>query len=84
VYALAEHKLRRELKARNESVPNQVGKPKKLPTMRRIFQMFEGIDVLIIHTPEGVERHITNLTDLHRRILHLLCPTVEKCYLGPT
>jgi transposase len=84
VYALAEHKLRRELKARNESVPNQVGKPTQRPTMRRIFQMFEGIDVLIIHTPEGVECHITNLTDLHRRILHLLGPTVEKCYLGPT
>ena len=42
------------------------------------------IDVLIIRTPEGVERHITNLSDLHRRILHLLGPAVEKCYLGPT
>ena len=84
VYALAEHKLRQELQARNESIPNQVGKPTQRPTMRRIFQMFEGIDVLIIHTPRGVERHITNLTDLHRRILHLLGPAVEKCYLGPT
>lgn len=82
--ALAEHKLRWELKARNESVPNQVGKPTRRPTMRRIFQVFEGIDVLIIHTPGGVERHITNLTDLHRRILHLLGPAVQKCYLGPT
>jgi len=84
VYALAEHKLRQELQARNESIPNQVGKPTQRPTMRRIFQMFEGIDVLIIRTPEGVERHITNLSDLHRRILHLLGPAVEKCYLGPS
>lgn len=48
VYALAEYKLRQELIARNESVPNQVGKPTQRPTMRRIFQMFEGIDVLIV------------------------------------
>jgi transposase len=84
VYALAERKLRQELKARHESVPNQVGKPTQRPTMRRIFQMFEGIDVLIVCTPEGIQRHIINLTDLHRRILHLLGPAVEKCYLGPT
>ena len=80
---LAEHKLRCALKERNESIPNQVGKPTRRPTMRRIFQMFEGIDVLVIHRPDGVERHITNLNDLRKRILHLLGPHVEKCYLGP-
>jgi len=43
VYALAERKLRTELIRRDESIPNQVGKPTQRPTMRRIFQMFEGI-----------------------------------------
>ena len=36
-----------ELLARKESLPNQVGKPIQRPTMRRIFQVFEGIDVLL-------------------------------------
>ena len=83
VYALAEHKLRRALEEQGESIPNQVGKSTRRPTMRRVFQMFEGIDVLVIRRPDGIERHITNLTDLHNRILHLLGPAVEKCYLGP-
>ena len=83
IYALAERQVRQELLAREEYIPNQVGKPTQRPTMRRIFQVFEGIDVLVIHTPQGVQRHVTNLTDLHRRILRLLGPAVEKYYTGP-
>jgi len=81
VYALAEHKLRTTLQERGESVPNQVGKPTQRPTMRRIFQMFEGIDLLLISTPEGVQQQVLNLGPVHRQILRLLGPNVEKCYL---
>jgi len=80
VYALAEHKLRQRLQERGETLPNQVGKPTQRATMRRIFQGFEGIDVLVIHGPQGVERHIL---ELHQRILRLLGPHVQKCYLAP-
>jgi len=81
VYALAEHKLRTTLQEQGESVPNQAGKPTQRPTMRRIFQMFEGIDLLVIKTPEGVQQQVLNLKPVHRQILRLLGPNVEKCYL---
>lgn len=45
VYALAEHKLRQRLQETGETIPNQVGKPTQRPTLRRIFQMFQGIDM---------------------------------------
>jgi len=84
IYALAERQVRSVgAHGRAPLLPNQVGKPTRRPTMRRIFQVFEGIDVLVIHTPQGVQRHVTNLTDLHRRILRLLGPAVEKYYTGP-
>ncbi len=81
VYALAEHKLRTALQERGESVPNQVGKSTQRPTMRRVFQMFEGIDLLVIRTPEEVRQQVLNLKPVHRQILRLLGPNVEKCYL---
>jgi len=81
VYALAEHKVRTALQANGESVPNQVGKPTQRPTMRRIFQMFEGIDLLVISTPAGVQQQVLNLKPIHHQILRLLGATVEKCYL---
>ena len=48
VYALAERSIRQELKKQGQIIPNQVGKPTQNPTFRRIFQMFEGIDGLLI------------------------------------
>ena len=80
VYALAERKLRAALQEQGESIPNQVGKPTQRPTMRRVFQMFEGIDVLLIPTTDGVQQQVLNLKPVHRQILRLLGPHVEKCY----
>lgn len=84
IYALAEYHLRQQLQHHHQTIPDQLGKPTARPTMRRIFQLFEGIDILIVHDhPEPAsppERHVLNLTPLHHRILNLLGPEVEYCY----
>ena len=48
--------------------------------MRRIFQLFEGIDVLCVAQPVGVQRLVLNRKPIHRQILTLLGPEVQKCY----
>lgn len=69
VYSLAELKLREALEKQNETIPNQVGKPTKKPTMRRVFQMFEGINVLY----DGLNMvRVLNLEPIHLKILNLL------------
>jgi transposase len=80
VDALAERKVRLALEEKGESIPHQVGKPTQTPTMRRIFQMFEGIDVLLIPAEGGVQQRVLNLQPVHHQILRLLGPYVEKCY----
>lgn len=81
VYALAERALRTELAQRDESIPNQVGKPTQCPTIRRIFQVFQGIDVLLIQHPLGIQRQVLNLKPIHLRVLDLLGPEVKKYYI---
>ena len=82
IYALAERKLRQQLAATGESVPNQVGKKTQTPTMRWVFQLFEGIDLLLVRqNGHVVARRVLNLKPVHRDILRLLGPPVEKCYL---
>jgi transposase len=86
VYSLAELHLRAQLAEHDESIPDQKGKPTQNPTMRRVFQMFEGIHVLTIQRGTVRERMILNLTDLHRQILRLFNPSVQHIYqlgLGP-
>jgi transposase len=81
VYALAERKLRTQLATHDEYIPDQKGQPTQRPTMRRIFQMFEGIDVLLISTATGTARRVVNLEPVHHKILKLLGSYVQKCYL---
>ncbi len=82
VYALAERQIRRQLVAHNDTIPDQKGKPTQTPTMRRIAQIFEGVDLLTIRQDTHlIARKILNLTELHRRIVSLLGPEVEYCYL---
>jgi transposase len=82
VYSLAEHKLRRKLVETGQSVPNQVGKQTQSPTMRWVFQFFEGIDLLLVsQNGKIVARRVLNLRQEHLTVLRLLGPPVENCYL---
>ena len=82
VYSLAERKLREALKAMNATIPNQQRKPTQTPTIRWVFQMFQGLDILLIHQDEQVVfRKLVNLRPVQHQVIILLGPLVQKCYL---
>lgn len=81
IYALAERSLRTKLAQLDESIPNQVGKPTQRPTIRRIFQVFRGIDILLIKNHLGIQRQVLNLKPIHLCVLDLLGPEVKKYYI---
>jgi len=85
IYALAERQLRQQLAACEETIPDQKGQPTQTPTMHRVAQIFEGIDILTIRFDNQiVSRRVINLSPLKRQIIHLLGPQVENCYLVET
>ncbi len=77
VYAALEYRLRQALKAHDQALPNQTGKPIQNPTLRWIFQLFVGIHLLLI---QEVQALVLNLNDLHRQVLGLLGPPYEALY----
>ena len=82
VYRLAEHRLREQLAATGQTVPDQVRKPTMRPTLRWLFQCFEGIDLHHTRHPDGTSStEALRLTKVHRLVLHLLGPAYENCYL---
>jgi len=83
IYAAAEHQLRERLEAEEETVPDQQGKPTVKPTLRRVFQVFEGIDLLEIRTGEVIQRQVLNLMEIQRKILGLLSPEIKSLYINP-
>jgi transposase len=82
IYALAERKLRLILGQSNEFIPDQKGKPTQTPTLRWVFQIFEGLDVLSIwENNQQSVRKIVNLRPVHQQVIRLLGPQVQACYL---
>lgn len=80
VYSLAQYRMREALKKYKETVPDQKKKPTSKPTMRWIFQQFEGIHMLEYVEDGKVIRRVLNLKDVHRKIIKLLGPVYEKTY----
>lgn len=81
VYSLAERKIRKALIDTNQFVPDQKGKPTQKPTMRWIFQMFEGVIIASLDIGRGIQNLVLNLTDHLKQILRLLGDLCMRIYL---
>jgi transposase len=83
VYRLAELRVRERLVAAHETVPDQLRRPTARPTMRWLFQCFEGIDLHHMTVPDGTRAtQVLRLNALHRQVLRLLGPAYEKSYFA--
>jgi transposase len=81
VYRLAEHRLREQLATTGQTIPSQVNHPTARPTMRWVFQCFEGVDLLHIrHGPDPTQAIVLRLQPLHQQILALLGPSYTEFY----
>ena len=77
VYNLGQRELRKTLKRTNSAVKNQLGKLTNTPTLRWIFQCFQGVHLLIINPWPKV----VNLTEERSLILEFLPSCCQKYYL---
>ena len=77
VYNLGQRQLRMALSEKEETVLNQLKKPIQNPTLRWIFQCFQGIHW--VEFEHGSQ--VINLTLERERILHFLGATTCKYYL---
>ena len=82
IYSLAERFLRIQLKLQNSRIKNQRGYPTQTPTMRWVFQVFEGIHVLLIKSKSEPMPciQILNLTEERLKIICLLGKSFENLY----
>ena len=82
VYMLSQRYLRKRLANLKEFIPNQKNKPTDRPTIRWVFQLFEGVHVLFHRNKKRVEELVLNLNEVRVNILRILGPPYEKMYSG--
>ena len=80
VYTIAQRFLRQQLEKLRTFLPNQLGKPTKRLTMRWIFQLFEGVHLLIHRLPSGVQERVLNMNQVRYQVLSVLGGRFEKIY----
>ena len=73
-----QRELRKTLKKSNSKVRNQLGKLTNTPTLKWIFQCFQGVHFLRINQLPKV----VNLTEERNLILEFLPSSCQKYYLG--
>jgi hypothetical protein len=83
IYSIAQRRLRATMKKVNATVPNQINQPKVTPTLRWIFQCFEGINILQT-TKEYLytSLNIDGMDELRKRIISYLGEKVGWLYLN--
>ncbi len=82
VYMIAQRFLRQQLEKFQTSIPNQLGKPTKKPTMKWIFQLFEGVHLLIHRLPSGIQERVLNMNQVRHQVLNVLGNKFKKIYGG--
>ena len=80
VYSVTQKHLREQLVERNETMPNQIDARIKNPTMRWIFQLMEGIDVIYIRIKDVIHKKIMGITELRQKIISFFFETVQEIY----
>ncbi|MCK5819599.1 MAG: hypothetical protein KAH18_10205 [Psychromonas sp.] len=87
VYSIAQRRMRKTMKKLKASIPNQIKVPTFTPTLRWVFQCFEGINIVQYTDDYDYEKiHIDDLTELRKRIVSYIgCATLhyykmEKCH----
>jgi hypothetical protein len=89
VYRLGERRVREQLAATAQTVPNQLKQPTDRPTMRWLFQCFEGVSLVVFQPLHGPpHRDLAGLEPLHEQVAALLGPlcsdrSARTALLGP-
>lgn len=78
VYSALQWRIRKGLKEKGLSYPDQKGNPTQRPTARWVFQSFDGIHVLCV----GQKRVVLNMKERHRTVVSVLGPDYERLYVS--
>ena len=80
VYSIAQRRLRNKLVVLKSTFPNQINKPIQNPTMRWIFQLFEGINYVTLTINGVTTKIIEGVNAIRARVIELLSPNVQAIY----
>lgn len=80
IYSIAQRKIRKEMEAQKETIPDQIKKPTSNPTLRWVFQLLSDINILYHKVDGKISRIIEGMSELKTKIINFFGPRVQKIY----
>lgn len=80
VYSIAQRKLRNLLEKNNLTVPNQLHKPTKTPTLKWVFKLLKGINVVYISVNHIRQKIVDGINNLQKSIIELFGDSAKTIY----
>jgi transposase len=80
IYSVAEWKLREKLKETGETIPDQLKKQTKKPTLKCVFMLMREITEVKIEVDSKVIIKIANINEVKEKIIRLMGKNCEKYY----
>ena len=81
VYSITQRRLRANMAQVQATVPNQINQPTATPTLRWIFQCFEGINLVQVdNCYEYSKIHLDGMDELRRRVIYYLGGRAQHLY----
>ena len=80
VYAFAQYKLRQALVAKEDTVVTQTKKQTNNPTLKWIFNLFQGIQVVSININGNIKEIVSNINETRRKIIQYFGQKAMEIY----
>jgi transposase len=80
IYNLATYFLHQAMEEKGETLPNQLNKEVKKPSLAYVLRKFHGIAVVKINFESYQQEIVVNIKALHRKIIHYFGVRAEKIY----
>jgi transposase len=80
VYALSQHAFRRALTAAQDTIPNQLKKETASPSMKWVYRLFHGVQVITLCLPEVSQEIVINLKAVQKKIIRYFGPRAMQIY----
>lgn len=83
VYGFAEYNVRTKLVAAKATIPGPDGRELKKPSLKRIYQLFTGIQEVAINLGGVISHAVSNITGIVKQILGYFGKRASEIYLNP-
>jgi transposase len=80
VYAIAQFELRRALASAQDTIPGQTKKETANPTMKWVYRLFHGIQVITLTIQDVTQEIVINLKATHKKIIRYFGARAMEIY----